>query len=509
MKNRSFIIYGLLLVLILLFTGCGDQDNPPGEDGPGSQQTIISNTINIAMEKVKSLNPIISSDEDVFFMSKLLYRSLFVLDDNLTAQADLVDTYEYLADGSLTLTLKKDVFWEDGNALTAGDVKLTVDAIMALGNTSDSLYLDSAKALRSCKVDKDGRIVIAFSGGDKGLENLLFPIMPAHKYKRPADLLKDTNKFMPLGTGSYKIEKLEEGEYISLVGSSAYKGSVPGNNLVFHFLRNKDDAINLFGTREVNLALLRQVDRGTLVASDKIEVKSFVSNEVEVLVFNTRAEDLADKRLRRALGQVLDRESIVHNSYFQSGVISDSLYYPGYLGVKVDPIKKVSGLSLDGLSLNLIYNEENNSRKLAADLIKNQLEEEGAKITVTGLANEDYQQALQRGDYQLAIAGYKLNRKYDLSPVLHSNGGLNYAYYSNPDMDEALGQIRGTMSEGAMKKVYGEIQELYREDLPYLSLLYKTYGLAVTKGLTGEIKPSFDNIYKGIENWQIIYQVDQ
>ena len=505
---RNKLLLSSFLIFVLLLFACAENDIVDQEENSGGKNTVISQTIIIPMEKIKTLNPIISADEDVFFMSKLLYRNLFSLDDSLSAMADVASDYEYSGDGSLLLTIRDDIIWEDGNRLVPADVKFTIDAILSLPQNSGSLYMDSSGAIKSCKLEKDGKIRVYFTdAGNRDLTNLLFPIMPSHKYKRAADLLKDDKNFMPMGTGSYKVEEIDEGKHIVLTGSSGYKGFVAQNKLVFKYLRDKEDAVNLFGTDEVNVVLLRDVDRGTLLAREGIDIHSFISNEAEVLMFNLNEEVLQDPAVRRAIAAAIDREAIVHNGYFQSGVIHDGLYYPGYLGVETN-YSALSGSSGE-ITLRLIYNSGNNSRKIAADIIKHNLANIGISLHLAGLPEDEYVQALSAGDFDLCIGGYKINRRYDLQPILGTDGQLNYASYSDEKMDELLVALQSGHNPEAKRDILMQIEDLCNKDLPYMTLLYKTYGLAVSKGLSGNISPGFDHIFNGIENWQISYEVEK
>ena len=50
-------------------------------------------TLYFAAERFDTLNPIVSQSEDVYYISKLLYDSLFDFDDNMNATPELVEKY--------------------------------------------------------------------------------------------------------------------------------------------------------------------------------------------------------------------------------------------------------------------------------------------------------------------------------------------------------------------------------------------------------------------------------
>ena len=62
-------------------------------------------TIYFAMDPVKSLNPLSSQDRDVYYISQLMFSSLFKLNENLNIEPDLVSSYTANS-GSGTVSIK-------------------------------------------------------------------------------------------------------------------------------------------------------------------------------------------------------------------------------------------------------------------------------------------------------------------------------------------------------------------------------------------------------------------
>jgi peptide/nickel transport system substrate-binding protein len=52
--------------------------------------------------------------------------------------------------------------------------------------------------------------------------------------------------------------------------------------------------------------------------------------------------------------------------------------------------------------------------------------------------------------------------------------GLNRVYYRNPDVDRAIDEASAAGSAADRRAFYGRAQQLIAEDVPYISLWYKT-----------------------------------
>jgi peptide/nickel transport system substrate-binding protein len=74
-------------------------------------------------------------------------------------------------------------------------------------------------------------------------------------------------------------------------------------------------------------------------------------------------------------------------------------------------------------------------------------------------------------------------------------------------LEELLNQMRSGLSPEEMKETYVEIREVLQNDLPYFCLLYKTTGAIQSPALVGEVMPTFDDYYRGCENWYCRYEV--
>lgn len=518
MMQRQFLASILLILSLLIFVGCADDMGLPGEETENEPERIISAVVSIPMEKVRTLNPLLSLDEGAYHLNKLIYDGLFAFNAGLQAEGALAESYEYGEGGTiLQIRLREGVKWQDGEAFTAEDVKFTIDAYKSVPAARIGTYGPSLDLIRSAKVIDSLAIQIQFADGNQAaLENLMFPILPSHKYNRPADLAKDEAGFVPMGTGPYLISSLETGKKITLSGNPNYRGTVPENTLLFKFVPKKEEAVNLFDIGEMDITYLKDINRNTLVEDKVVTMVPFLSNEVEVLGFNFSHGALQNPAVRQAIAHAVDNQMILETCYYNSGILNNTIYYPGYMGVEsrgalyeydtAKAIELLKSAEYEGLSLNLLFNAENHARNLAAQVIKSGLEKAGISVTLIPLQRDDYNTALAKGEFDLYLGGFRFHENYDLRPVLHSESD-NPIKYTNPQMDGLLDKLQQGITGVEKRKTFETLHQLYAGEIPYYCLLYKTYGFAASTNLTGDIEPYFYHIYHGSENWRVSREV--
>ena len=520
MYFRILTTFILLTFSALSFSACGNASDLLGSANDPGIKTVTSTEIMIPIEKVRTLNPVLLKDEDAYYLDHLIYEGLFRLDETLAPVGVLAKSYSYGVDGtSLTVELRNDVVWQDGVAFGASDVKFSVEAYQSAMGSGGSIYNPYISLIQSVKVEGDHTVIVNFKQKTNvAVENLTFPILPSHKYKFPKDLQKQVDGFVPVGTGPYRIESVDPGKSILLVGNSNYYGEVPQNTLLAKIMPGKEEAINLFEIGETHLSILKELDRNTLLDNAKVRVHSFPSNEAEVLGFNFRNETLKVPEVRRAISAAIDRQAILESCYFNSGILNDTIYYPNYLGEPMeappnvpDPSegkKLLNQAGLTQLSFSLLVNGEDHARNLAAQRIKADLAKIGIAVSVVPLSFVDYQVALAAGEFDLYLGGFQVMDTYDMRPLLHTTY-QNPIGYSNLNLDMMLDRMQSAITLEQKKELFSKIHDTLTKEIPYVCLLYKTYGFATPVTFQGEIQPMFYDIYRGADQWSIAYETEE
>ena len=490
----------------------------------------VANKAYLSMGRVKTLNPVISKDKDVYYIDKLIYSSLFRLDENLLAQNDLAESYAYDNDKRrITIKIKSEIKWSNGEPLTANDVKFSIDAYKKASYTKSGLYSKQVANIGSVSVDGDSVIIRYRNNDDKSLGNLTFPIIPKSDFRNINDALKQNEKFMPVGSGPYAVDSYNPYSELILKANEFYAGIKPENVLIFKVVPNDGETIHMIEPNLITIAYSEKITRDVDFANLDSNIESYLSNEVDWVGFNMNKAPLSDTKIRQAIATAINTKSILESAYYGNGVLCDSIYYPGYLGVKntgsiykFDKAESTqllikagySDLNNDGILedqygkefiIDILVNNDNKPRVAAAEVIKKNLAEIKIKATIVAIDFENYNRFISSGKFDIYIGGSKMAENYDLRTLLKSYSG-NPAGYKNTAADKYLDQLTSGISNEEKILTYKKLKAILSEEIPYYPLVYKTYGVITSKAFNGKATPMFNNIYIGAEKWSYNYE---
>ncbi len=478
-------------------------------------------TLYFAAERFDTLNPLVSQSEDIYYISKLIYDGLFELDDNLNAAPKLVESYEVDTEkASISIKLKKNIKWHSGNTLKAEDVRFTVNAIKQAG--SKSPYYNKCSRIMYVNVKSNRELTIYFNNNyNCSLDILTFPIVSSAGYSSPYQFVADTDSFKPVGTGMYRYASYDYLKKLKLKPNEDYYGEAASNRLQFNILPDKSYKSSLTEINEVTCYIDESTDRYSTVKDKKLNMYDILSGQVEFVVFNTNKAYLS-KEARKAIAYGIDNEKIIKNSYASDAVLTDTLYYPDFLGVQdtgsmsgynydmaVEMLKKAGIEDADGdgfledaagnkITLTLLVKKSNPQRVSACKNIAKNMETLGFKTDINALPAKQYKQAVASKNFDLLVAGCEMEETYDLREFF--DGKNDWGYY-NSELYTKSRELERLYDEEELKEKYTELKEALLEELPYYALCYKKMGLVGISTFTAEKLPTFNNIYKNCNTW--------
>ena len=536
-KTKSKIIT-LLLIAILIFTaafltGCGEDGVILGERAAAPAITeVVERVVYFPMEKIRTLNPMISRDEDTYIISKLVYDSLFVLDRYLMPQKSLVESFSFSDDRlSLHLVLKEGVFWHDGRELTAADIRFSIENYINLGNnTIFADYVSNIRAVNVVRGETHNLTILFRNASNVGVENLVFPILPAHQFPRAGDLHRNISEFIPIGTGPYRVVSFNNFDRLILEPNPYYHGTIPRNNIEFIVFPNKNDALNLVNVGRISLFISDDIERETVVHGMNANAVNFVSNRAEFVAFNIRHELFRDVMIRQAIAYAIDSREILETAYLNSGILSNTIYFPFFFGnenyVEAFPhnleqaaqLLQYAGLRMapesyylhdragNQVRIGILVNENNSARMAAAQIIKNALDNLSLYSYIIYVDWEEYIARINAGNFDLYIGGYAFNERFDLRFLLHS-GHNNRIGFSNSEVDRLLDKMQSGLSNEEKARVFQELNMILKQEVPVYCLLYKTFGAISSVSLRGDIDPRFNHVFYNTGEWVNVYAI--
>ncbi|MBR3786267.1 MAG: ABC transporter substrate-binding protein [Firmicutes bacterium] len=497
--------------MIFIFRNDGYQTPEGGE----IREYQSMKTVYFAMDKVKSLNPLSSQEEDTYYISKLVFSSLFRFDENMNLQKDLVKSYETDAkEGKVEIKMRADAEFSDGTDLTAYDVRYTVDQIGYIGEKCP--YYAYADKIDYVEVEGDTSLTVYFENpADAALDNLTFPIVSSYLYS--------TSDEKPVGSGLYKYGSYANHKTLKLNPNKEYYGGVAKNKLVFKVISDKTKVPGLMTIDSVTAAVTTDSAVAIEAEDKKLQVTPVPSSEMEYMGFNFKHKYLKDARVRKAIAKTIDLNAIINDSYGGAGMISDTVYFPGFLGTENggDPYEQdqvgasrllkecgfkdsdENGILEDKddkeFTVDILVNENAESRVDAADTIAAELQKIGIKAKVIKKSWKSYRSALRKGRFDIYLGGYRFDDQYNLKEMFAKN---NFLRYNNQDVLKLVKKMETAINTEKQKATYEELKPMLIDELPYYCIAYKTYSFLSVERFTADVIPSYHHRYAGCDSWQ-------
>ncbi len=399
-------------------------------------------------------------------------------------------------------------------------MNFTVNAVKQAG--SKSPYYKKCSRIMYVNVKNNRELTIYFNNNyNCSLDLLTFPIVPSTGYSSPYQFVTDTDSFKPVGTGMYRYSSYDYLKKLKLKPNENYYDVKASNRLQFNILPDKSYKSSLTEINEVTCYIDESTNRYSIVKDKNLNMYDIISGQVEFVVFNTNKTYLS-KDVRKAIAYGIDSEKIIENSYASDAVLSDTIYYPNFLGVQdtgalteysydkaLQMLKEASIEDVNGdgfledaygneITITLLTKKSNPQRVSACKNIAKNMETLGFRVKVNALASKQYKQAVASKNFDLLIAGCKVEETYDLREFF--NGKNDWGYY-NAELYTKSRELERLYDSEELKEKYIELKDELLEELPYYALCYKKMGLVGISTFTAEELPTFNNIYKNCNTW--------
>ena len=273
--------------------------------------------------------------------------------------------------------------------------------------------------------------------------------------------------------------------------------------------------IDVVGTSNINV----QDYIGTIGYNEK-EVKG---REHCFIAFNTQNYLLSDLDVRRAIAYSIDKSNITSSIYGGKYYTSSfPLDYGSWIYQEQDPSagynpdqakqilvdngwdyrykywQKYENYRTKRISLNLVVKASDSARVDVADNIKSQLEDQGIRINIIKATDRQYENYLANRNYDMIICTTYLSPSPNMDTYF---GDDNLANYSNEEINDLINEAKNTADENIIKENFKRIGEIYKTDMPYLSLFTSKYTIAYNPDIVGDVDGNWYNLFYNIETW--------
>lgn len=488
------------------------------------------------------INPVLAFTEVDLDLSNLVYAGLMKY-ENGKLVPDLAEKYSISDDGLVyTFTLREDLRFHDGAALTAEDVEFTVqkvqDSIIKSPRRADWANIET-KIVSPTEIQ-----FILKQPYAPFLSNTTLGILPKHIWGKinPDQFIFSKYNLEPIGAGPYQFKNIQQDgggipiDY-TLASYNNYHGEEPYiSDLLIYFYPNEKAVLEAYARGVIEAMSRISANEAAKIASTSDSARIIHTSLPRIfgIFFNqNQAPIFLQKEVRQALNIATDKQEIINKVLAGYGVVGtgpipdssntkapkadieeaqEILNRAGWVmnsnGVMEKRDKK--GAVTGTLEFS-IATADAPDLKLAADLVKSQWEKIGAKVTVKVFDYGDlYQNVIATRKYDALLFGQSIGKDLDLYAFWHSSQrnapGLNVAMYVNSRVDKFLEDARVTTDEKQRDSLYDQFEKIIQEEVPAVFLYSPEFMYVVperVKGLTLDRLASPGDRFYGINKWYV------
>lgn len=214
MKNKILkyiilcVIIGFIIFAIYHFYNKNESNGEDIKNEVSQEASNVSSNLRIGICNLDNLNPIISKNQNIQDISKLMYEPLFNVSDNFRLEKCLALEFSKADSKTYFVKLRENVKWHNGADFLAQDVKYTIETIKVLGEAS--IYYSNVKDIENVEIVNDNLIKIYLNQEMPFFEyNLTFPIISSSVFGLDSNITNSDKNNLPIGTGKYKLQSID------------------------------------------------------------------------------------------------------------------------------------------------------------------------------------------------------------------------------------------------------------------------------------------------------------
>lgn len=431
---------------------------------------------------------------------KPAYDGLLQLDENANIVADLAQTWQISADGTVvTFGIRPGVKWHDGRPLTVEDIRFS---LLHMARPPSGVTTPRGQVLlanmATVNTPDDRTVVLTLKEPSasflSGIATDWVPIAPKHVIEAKGSMKKDV-----VGTGPYKFKGYTPGTSYEYVRNSEYWAQgLPYLDGITIFIIPDDEArFAAFQTGRLHLTAqskpFTKEQREVLVRdyANKVAILTFSSLSRSFVLFNLNNPMLQDIRARQAVNLAINRQAhmkIRATATYLGGnfdpkgawaVLSsdDVAKMPGFRPDKSADLAEAKRLVADlkdrATTLTMVSRAD--LRRAEAEAIKFDLEQVGFKIDLKLTDATGFVDLQTKGRFDLLMHGYgePIDDPTPYLSLFKTGAPRNNGGYSNPTYDRLTEDQDRIFDPAARKAKLTPLEKILQTDLPWTLILWE------------------------------------
>lgn len=494
MKKRICVYFMVTLLIMTALSGCAGGTGESSEDKSSTESNVTetgSAPVEVVPEgpvyggsvvvgiqqDIDSLDPhkaTAAGTKEILFN---IFEGLLKPDSNGNLMNAVASDYSVSEDGlTYTFTLRDGVKFHNGNAVTAQDVKYSLERVSGLLDGTALISTLSAEKGGITSVDILDDKTVQVSVGSANLE-LIYSFTAAII---PAGSGED-EQASPIGTGPFSFVSYKPQEGIVVAKNADYwqEGLPYLDEVNFKIVNSADTALMELKGGSIDVYPYLTDSQASELATT-MNVVASPSNVVQGLFLNNADETLSNVKVRQAICLALDKDSVNDFVFGGNGAVVSSAMLPTMptyyenvndvygTGAKIEEAKALLAEAgyPDGVDFEIKVPSNYEVHMQTAEVIAEQLNAASIHTTIVPVEWETWLSDVYNGrKYQGTISGITtdLTPGYLLSRF-HSESSKNFINYANAAYDETYVKAAASLDLTEKAGYYKELQKIMAED---------------------------------------------
>lgn len=286
-KNLKIIFFTIIIVIIIIsiYLIIKNKDILTSDIRIIKKENKTSETITIGIADFDVLNIILSENQDIQYILKLVYEPLINIGQDYRLEQGLATEWNKLDSKTYLLRLDENKFWSDNKKFTAKDVKYTIDYI----KSNKSIYKENVKNINNIEIINDYTIKIILTEAEEKFEYMLcFPI-----------ICDRTN----IGTGDFYIETVNEEQLV-------LKSKTSEKTININVYGNATKLYNAFTQEEIDIMTTNNINFSEYIGNFGYNRKIICNRNFDFLKLN-----IDDLEVVQAINLAINKNEIIYKFY--------------------------------------------------------------------------------------------------------------------------------------------------------------------------------------------------
>ncbi|BCL78034.1 ABC transporter substrate-binding protein [Ktedonobacteria bacterium brp13] len=538
-KSRRIIVstLSLLCILAVMLAACGPTGTGSTSNGTPTStgKPVQGGTwVDAIYEDPNSLIPNGSVETFAYLVDQAIWAPLFTGTPSGAITPGLASEVPTLQNGdistdqkSITIKLRPNLKWSDGQPLTAKDIDFTWKLWVnpAFGAQNSVGY----PLIKSTDITHNNQWITFHLASPfepflaQWTDGLLAP-MPEHIFgsMKPGDILKSKLNLDPtVSSGPFTMSESKPGTSYTVVRNPNYYQAAQGlphlDKIVFSYVSDQDTILKDVQAGSVNSSWFLDVTKTSSykALSNYSVVTAPSAANFEALSFNLHNPVLQDVNIRKAIAMAIDHQTLIttarhgeatalctdHPSAFNPGYQANAPC-PAYDPAGAKKLLEQDGYKLDangiyaknGKELSFNYSTTSNNPWRAEDevILQQDFKAIGIQIKISNYPGSTFFGTfLPQGKSNYDLGEFENSFTYDADdatlgacsqiPTAANNySGQNFSFYCNRQLDQLYTQEQGSFDAATRQQAFNQIHQIYLTQFPFV-FLYAPVDIAVVK----------------------------